>query len=159
MDKGVYILLLENEEIILQIGSLGRIIFQKGWHAYVGSALGPGGFARVKRHLLLHQEKNKKPRWHIDYLLLCQVFKLQSVYCIPTSNKIECLLAGKMQGAPVQNFGSSDCNCISHLFYYPKNPHSSFLKLTQELSEKENPDTKPWIFYTGKSIRRFKGIV
>ena len=63
--KGSYILLAElasSKDVL--IGKLGYISFPKAFYAYVGSAM--NGFKmRLPRHL----KDNKKPHWHIDYLL------------------------------------------------------------------------------------------
>jgi Uri superfamily endonuclease len=45
------------------VGSLGAVCFQRGWHAYVGSAR-RGRAAPVARH----RRADKPLRWHADYL-------------------------------------------------------------------------------------------
>ncbi|GAH63494.1 unnamed protein product, partial [marine sediment metagenome] len=62
---GSYILLTQlPEQQTIEVGSLEAIHFPHGCYAYVGSAM--GGFkSRLSRHL----QGNKRPRWHIDYLL------------------------------------------------------------------------------------------
>ena len=48
---------------------------------------------------------------------------------IPSTEKIECKLASMLSGkVVVEKFGSTDCNCKSHLFYYEK-----FEKLVEDL--------------------------
>ncbi len=121
--KGSYILVIfiqKNIELI--IGTLGNIVFKKGYYLYVGSAMGNSGSAtlinRVKRHLSF--SKNKKIYWHIDYLLNSENTSLCSLYLIPSPQNLECLIASellKISEDYVNNFGSSDCNCKSHLFY------------------------------------------
>jgi hypothetical protein len=52
--------------IEIRVGRLGKLGFDTGIYAYVGSALGPGGVAaRLSRHIA----GARKDRWHIDYLL------------------------------------------------------------------------------------------
>jgi hypothetical protein len=49
--KGTYTLILFlKEPVRLKIGALGEVYFHEGYYAYTGSALGSGGFVRVKRH-------------------------------------------------------------------------------------------------------------
>lgn len=123
MYKGVYVLLLKGGECSLSIGSLGEIFFAEGWYAYVGSAFGPGGFARVRRHIRFNREKNKLPRWHIDYLLTSPCFTVSRAYCLVTGTRCECQVAGDVQGRCIPGFGSSDCTCPGHLFYLSRDPH------------------------------------
>ena len=121
--KGSYILVIfiqKNIELI--IGTLGNIVFKEGYYLYVGSAMGNSGSTtlinRVKRHISF--SKNKKIYWHIDYLLNSENTSLCSLYLIPSPQNLECLIASellKISQDYVNNFGSSDCNCKSHLFY------------------------------------------
>ncbi|MBP1909716.1 GIY-YIG nuclease family protein [Methanolobus bombayensis] len=123
--KGVYFLIFRNGNCTLDAGRLKKIEFSKGYHVYVGSALGSGGLKRLKRHVLLSLEKNKKPRWHVDYLSVSQEFQLISVVYAITDRAVECELAGKLQSGLknlIPGFGSSDCGCSSHLFYSRKHP-------------------------------------
>lgn len=101
----------------IRVGSLGDIRFRQGFHIYVGSALGPGGLKRVARHVRLASEKDKDPRWHIDYLNIDPHFELVAAVCASTLKDMECSLAGSLAGKSVHNFGCSDCSCGSHLFY------------------------------------------
>ena len=122
MDKGVYCLLFQNPGVCLSIGRIGELEFYKGWHGYIGSALGPGGFARVRRHYALHCNHDRPPTWHVDYLLLEPRFRLTYSLCAPTEDRMECLLAQLLCKGPGNGFGSSDCSCPSHLFYRKQNP-------------------------------------
>ena len=100
------------EERTITIGRLGTVRFSRGHYAYVGSAL--GGFrSRLNRHL----RADKKPHWHIDYLLEKAV--LDAIITGETQEKTECTIArGLAQWfASVPGFGSSDCRCVSHLFF------------------------------------------
>lgn len=120
--KGVYVLILrlDNDRDIL-VGKLGELHFKKGFYAYIGSAMGRGGFKRVTRHFNVAQGKNSTRKWHIDYLLphsevICAVFS-------PTYEAIECVVAKLLgeisEGLP--GFGCSDCSCETHLFFTGKN--------------------------------------
>ncbi|NMB77670.1 MAG: DUF123 domain-containing protein [Methanomicrobiales archaeon] len=122
MDKGVYCLIFHNPDCIVTVGALGEVPFERGWHIYVGSALGSGGLKRLDRHIALAQEKNKRPKWHVDYLLTSEQFPLRYAVCAPTTLRIECLLASALGGRSVPLFGSGDCGCPSHLFYRETDP-------------------------------------
>ena len=122
MDKGIYCLILENDACIIPIGSLGEVPFQRGWHVYAGSALGPGGLSRVRRHLQLSARKRPAPHWHIDHLLVSPHFWIQYTVCAPTTLRLECRLAAAIGGDSIGGFGASDCSCRSHLFYRSCDP-------------------------------------
>jgi Uri superfamily endonuclease len=118
MDTGVYSLLIElkkNQKI--KIGNLGKFEFPKGFYIYTGSAMNSLE-KRIDRHL----RKNKKKFWHIDYLLSNKNAQIISILKIKTKERIECKLnkeifknlKGKIL---IKKFGSSDCNCKSHLIY------------------------------------------
>ena len=115
--KGSYVLLIhlkEDEEI--RIGSLGKIEFPKGYYVYVGSSMN-GIEGRVNRHL----RKRKKVHWHIDYFL--KKAEILSAYYFESKKRTECNIANKFfrkfEGVP--KFGSSDCNCVGHLFHGNRN--------------------------------------
>jgi len=116
---GVYTLLVEVDgDLTLRVGSLGLIELEKGTYVYVGSAKGPGGLrARVARHL----RREKKLRWHIDYLLTAPHARVPWVVYAVTDSVKECDVVSALlrKGAytPVPGFGSSDCSegCPAHL--------------------------------------------
>ena len=111
--KGSYILLVElNDNKNIQIGKLGNFNFKKGFYVYIGSALN-GLEQRINRHL----RNNKKIHWHIDYLLkYCNII---DVLYKENNLKEECSFAKNFEKKLdcIPNFGCSDCNCKSHLFY------------------------------------------
>jgi sugar fermentation stimulation protein A len=112
--RGSYILLIEiPREVTIEVGALGFLKFPQGYYAYCGSAMG-GLRARINRHL----GKEKKVRWHVDYLLL-EEGRVKNVIYAPTHERLECQLAQKLENIfhSVPEFGSSDCRCSSHLFY------------------------------------------
>lgn len=114
---GIYALMIAlHTEKVLNVGSLGKITLRKGVHAYVGSARGPGGLrSRISRHL----QHEKKLHWHIDYLLLKEDVEVSKIAFYITEKDLECSLVKKLiqKGAKptIDGFGSSDCNCESHL--------------------------------------------
>jgi len=121
--KGIYCLALRNGACDLEVGRLGPVHFKKGWHIYVGSALGPGGLpARVGRHFRLATAQDRRPRWHIDRLLLSPAFSLEGAVCGGTEERLECRLAGAIGREGVPGFGCTDCACDSHLFYRSDDP-------------------------------------
>ena len=122
MDKGIYCLVFENPGCALNVGALGPVAFAPGWHIYVGSALGSGGLKRLARHISLSEARDRKPKWHIDSLLISNLFSLSyAVYAI-TGKKLECPLAQALGDPGVPAFGSSDCRCPSHLLYRDTDP-------------------------------------
>ena len=98
------------------VGKLGKMRFQPGLYIYAGSAQG-GLEQRLGRHF----SKDKKMRWHIDYLLahaeVIGAFMLEG-------GDMEChlnrIVAGMQGSRPVgKGFGSSDCDCPTHLHLVP----------------------------------------
>ncbi len=122
MDPGTYCLVFRNRVRTLEVGGLGDVSFRAGYHLYIGSALGPGGLARVERHLRLARERDRPPRWHVDRLLLDPGFDVLAAVTGRGSERCECALAQAIGGDAVPGFGSSDCRCRSHLFFRPFSP-------------------------------------
>jgi Uri superfamily endonuclease len=122
MDKGIYCLIFYNPACTVRVGALGEIAFRRGWHVYVGSALGSGGLARLERHIALSRYRDKRPKWHVDWLSTNPSFHLQYTVHALTEERLECQLAGALGNENVPGFGSSDCDCPSHLFYRHRNP-------------------------------------
>lgn len=112
--KGCYCLIITLEkDSKIRIGKkLGMVEFKKGNYVYIGSAMNSLE-SRLKRHL----SDEKKLHWHIDYLLK----KSQITDIIYNeSKKVECELAQYLstKTSSVKDFGCSDCECESHLFYF-----------------------------------------
>jgi Uri superfamily endonuclease len=122
MDKGIYCLIFKNPACTVTVGALGPVPFAAGWHIYVGSALGSGGLARLERHIHLSRNRDKPPKWHIDWLSLSPHFSLRSSVYALTEERLECRLAEALGGESVPGFGCSDCTCASHLLYRSRNP-------------------------------------
>lgn len=117
---GTYTLVIEVPSArTIQVGALGEYDFEAGWYAYTGSALGPGGFGRVTRHRELAAGARDVRHWHVDYLLGATGVSLDAVVRSPGA-AIECAVAQTITGTPVPDFGSSDCDCASHLTYDPQ---------------------------------------
>ncbi|MEO0095462.1 MAG: GIY-YIG nuclease family protein [candidate division WOR-3 bacterium] len=91
--------------------------FDKGYYVYLGSAH-KNILQRIKRHL----SNYKKKFWHIDYLLMGQGVKVKEVWVGSRKNECEmalCFIENRFQYA--KKFGSSDCECPSHLFMVDEN--------------------------------------
>jgi Uri superfamily endonuclease len=120
---GTYVLVLSSRSTdLIQIGKLGALQLQLGCYVYVGSALGPGG---VRARLAHHVKPSRRPHWHIDYLRAHT--RVEEVwYCLDTRG-LEHIWAeriGLAEGAsvPLAGFGSTDCRCESHLFFFRQGP-------------------------------------
>ncbi len=112
--KGVYILIIKiSKNLQEKIGSLGKINFEKGIYAYVGSAQNS-----LEKRIARHISKNKKKFWHIDYLLGIKSAKILKVFYKKAAKSEECKIAKRLSKTEslIKNFGCSDCNCKSHLF-------------------------------------------
>ena len=133
MDKGIYCLVFKNPSCTVQVGALGEIIFQPGWHCYIGSALGSGGLKRLERHISLAARRDKRPKWHVDYLLSSPLFSLGYAICGVTSERLECRLADELGGDGVPKFGCSDCTCLSHLFYRQCDPQEELISAFRQI--------------------------
>ena len=98
---------------------MGRLKFSAGYYCYIGSALNGRLYNRVKRHI--SRVSTKKKHWHIDFLLDFPDIKVIKVILVPSPVREECKLAKtikKLSINEVIGFGSSDCNCNSHLYYF-----------------------------------------
>ncbi|UCE42531.1 MAG: GIY-YIG nuclease family protein [Candidatus Aminicenantes bacterium] len=119
-DNGMYVLFISLAETQkIKPGKLPAVDYKNGTYLYIGRAR-TGLQARIKRHL----RNQKKLFWHIDYLL--QKAKIVDIW-IRQDYFAECKIAREIENfrpaAPktIQGFGSSDCGCRGHLFYFPQN--------------------------------------
>ena len=121
--SGTYILVLESRiEVQVQIGKLAALNLRSGFYLYVGSAFGPGG---VKARVTCHNSRSKRLHWHIDYLT--KMLQPNEVWYSYDISRREHLWAGILSDTtnittPMRQFGASDCQCESHLFYSGKLP-------------------------------------
>jgi len=119
-DSGLYQLVVRlRESRCIGVGSHGRFSFPVGYYVYTGSAR-RGLESRIARHM----RRRKKMRWHIDYLLRHGRILVVRKY---DSDQSECELSRRVEDLPgskviVRGFGSSDCECSTHLFYFRRNP-------------------------------------
>ena len=110
--KGTYaLIILLRTGTTISVGALGSLQFPAGYYVYVGSAQG-GLEARLQYHL----RPKTQYHWHIDYFLAHA--HLHSVWYQAGGNQ-ECSMARDLAEicTPVLGFGSSDCQCSSHLFH------------------------------------------
>ncbi|MCX8095153.1 MAG: GIY-YIG nuclease family protein [Caldisericia bacterium] len=110
-----YILILKlKRNISIPVGILKTINFKKGYYAYIGS-----GKRKIISRISRHIKEKKKIFWHIDYLTTNNNFKIQEIYLI--KNLSECELSKMFYSKNIsfiEKFGSSDCFCNSHLYYF-----------------------------------------
>ena len=116
-DAGTYQLRVKVQRTItVRIGALGNLSFPRGIYVYTGRAK-RALQARIKRHRVLQ----KKPFWHIDYLLNHQNVRLTEIRVVSNDPAKECLQNRRLEklpdSQPVPRFGSSDCTstCQGHL--------------------------------------------
>ena len=120
---GTYALILSSPEAgSVVIGRRGALELRPGFYVYVGSARGPGGLrARVQRHL----SSSPRRHWHIDYLKQhARVVEVWYSYGPdPREHEWANALADMRDAEiPMPRFGSSDCHCLTHLFYFQQWP-------------------------------------
>jgi Uri superfamily endonuclease len=98
----------------IEIGRLGDVQLESGLHAYVGSALGPGGLAA---RLLRHVRGSARRHWHMDHLRPHVL--IRGALIATGTRRVECMWAtwlSQMAEACIAGFGASDCACSGHLF-------------------------------------------
>jgi sugar fermentation stimulation protein A len=130
-DRGSYLLLLRlARDRRVEIGRLGSYCFARGWYVYVGSAM-RSLTARTARHA----RRRKRLHWHVDHLrqAASEVIPLP----IRSTRRDECPLARaltEIYPPGPHGFGSSDCDCPTHLFHSPDNPleHAPFHAVLQQ---------------------------
>ena len=126
---GTYVLVLSSRSTdLIQIGRLGALQLQSGFYVYVGSALGPGG---VRARLTHHLRPSRRPHWHIDYLRAHT--SVEEICYRFGTRRLEHIWAeriGLAEGAsvPLAGFGSADCRCESHLFFFEQRPSREQLR-------------------------------
>jgi sugar fermentation stimulation protein A len=121
-----YLLLIYlKRRYFLKIGKRGIKEFRGGYYVYVGSGR-RYGFQRIMRHI----KKLKKLKWHVDYIL--KKGEIKRIWIILGESTNECIISKALQARGkivVKKFGSSDCHCPSHLFYFKNNPERSIEKI------------------------------
>jgi len=116
---GVYTFVFEIlEKRRISVGSLLYIDFDEGLYVYVGSARGPGG---LRKRIARHASKQKRVRWHIDYLTVDpHVVPRAAVYAVTEDDLEEeiarALMESRIMVPTVKGFGCSDKKSFTHLF-------------------------------------------
>jgi Uri superfamily endonuclease len=119
-NSGLYKLVIRlGRRQVIDVGHLGRFAFPSGYYIYTGSAK-RGLESRIVRHL----RREKRLRWHIDYLL--GQARIVEVKRYHGSRYSECELSRRVRALPgskivAPGFGSSDCRCSTHLFHFRRN--------------------------------------
>lgn len=138
-DEGLYLLIINLEkDTPLDVPRGVSKTYRKGYYVYVGSAR-----KNLTQRIARHRRRNKKLRWHIDHLL--KHGKLIEALPIRSPLIGECELAAIVNGLTegfVERFGSSDCGCISHLFYKAENPLNDRMFVNEVLRVRTDPLTK-----------------
>jgi Uri superfamily endonuclease len=126
---GTYTLILSSTiEKPINIGKLATLQLKHGYYVYIGSAFGPGGLkARIKHHL----NPSSRPHWHIDYLR--PTLNLREIWYTFDQTRREHQWAEihavtRNARMPLPGFGSSDCRCLSHLFFYKSKPSGTYFR-------------------------------
>lgn len=123
----------------LQVGRLGAMQLELGYYVYLGSALGPGG---LRTRIAHHQKRSQQPHWHIDYLRLR--VSLHSVWCVYDLRRREHEWARAIEtmateAAWVPGFGTSDCGCKSHLYFFKSCPKFRDLERNLNNQDRHHP--------------------
>ena len=118
-NSGAYVLIIRiNDCHSVHAGALQPIPFKPGYYAYVGSAL-----QNLNRRIARHFTKEKRLRWHIDYLLATKHAKAVFAVFAPSPKRVECSISQRISkiGVAVPKFGSTDCHlCTGHLYFITK---------------------------------------
>lgn len=126
---GTYALLLGVERHArVRIGALGEMNLEPGALVYVGSARGSGGLRARLGH---HCRTSTRPHWHLDYLHAETAILGAWISTSPDLLEHRWASAvGAMRGAtiPAADFGSSDCSCPAHLFWFARRPSATTLR-------------------------------
>jgi Uri superfamily endonuclease len=115
--RGAYLIVLRNDgDGWIRVGKR-EIHFRRGYYIYCGSAMNSLD-KRIERHFL----REKKLRWNIDYIST----KMRPVkaFGILSDRRMECWLSKELSTIfdDFDDFGASDCNCRTHLYYSRTNP-------------------------------------
>lgn len=122
---GLYLLVIYlNRDKRMRIGALGHLRFPSGYYIYTGRALN-----NLEGRLQRHRRKKKRLRWHIDYFL--RFSKIIKTRTFSAEKLSECELnrmIAELAGARMisKRFGSSDCPCPTHLWYFEQLPDINF---------------------------------
>lgn len=125
-DSGCYLFICKlTSETVIKPGAQAERPFPPGYYIYVGRAK-----KNLRKRLSRHFTKEKKLRWHIDYLTVIAT----PCYALITENLKECEISRHLmslsQTESIKGFGASDCNCSSHLHHSNKEISRNMLRDT-----------------------------
>ena len=115
--KGIYLVFFRlSESKTIKIGALGELSFDSGTYIYAGS-----GRNSIEKRIERHFSSPENKFWHIDYF--GSEAEPIDYFILPEESEYECFMAERLDYwcEPVKAFGSSDCDCNSHLFRVPEN--------------------------------------
>ncbi len=143
-ESGTYALILSSStDALIRVGWLGELQLSSGFYVYLGSALGPGG---VRGRIAHHLKVSERPRWHIDYLR-AYTWLDQVWYSYDTFRREHLwasqIRAGRGSSVPMAGFGSSDCDCESHLYFLRSRPSRSSFQRSLRAFDREHPRYTP----------------
>jgi Uri superfamily endonuclease len=147
--KGIYsLIILLKKDVRCRIAALGLFRFSKGVYLYTGSARGQGSTS-IERRIERHLGKHKRKFWHIDHLLGANGCGVFACIYAETVKDEECVVNSKIQELtcgdfPVNHFGSSDCNCCSHLVWLPKHDIAKAMGNITEAYRRVGLEPKSW---------------
>ncbi len=107
------LLITASQRVAVQVGRLGLVSLEPGGYAYVGSAR-----RALDKRLARYLRREKKLRWHIDYLLAAPGVGVREVWSCAADQEcaiVQAMLALEGVFVPRRGLGSSDCRiCPSH---------------------------------------------
>ena len=106
----------------VRIGRLGTQELPPGFYVYVGSAYGPGGVAARKEH---HRQIANRRHWHMNYLWpACDLLAVGFRTDTASQEHAWAYAVARLSSAavPMPSFGSSNCQCKAHLFWFARLP-------------------------------------
>lgn len=140
---GTYALILSlKKETPIAVGKLETCSFPPGYYLYAGSALG-GLHPRVRRHI----EGGKKLHWHVDYLR--SRADVVEVWYLVSDVRLECDWYRAAACLPqarmvIAGFGSSGCNCDSHLVHFSSKPSLEAFRYGLASSVRDTSGIRAW---------------
>ncbi len=112
-------------------GKLGRARLRKGHYLYTGSALGRGAVS-LEGRLERHMRRQKRLRWHVDYLTSCPDCDVTGAVYVISDDHLECKvnssISKELDVSPVMlKIGASDCKCNGHLLGPARSLNENYL--------------------------------
>lgn len=148
--RGLYALLLSlDKEIVMKVGSLGRVDLKSGMYVYVGSGLGVASMS-IEGRLNRYFSRPSRRHWHIDYLLRSSRCRPVLAILSEARGHLECSLATKILEDPRasvahKRFGASDCSCSGHLIFFGSLERSAVERLVHEKFEDLKLKPQRWL--------------